>query len=143
MTTQWQPHHEPLATTVMRNATIALVVGALVAWRSHNPAMWPVSTGLALWLTFGGHLLEVWYLNWLRPRLAPSRLGGVAARVIVWLVGGIALGVGVVWSMRLSRLTQWMRPSWWMFGVIFIGVELIAHAALALRRRPSFYDGAG
>lgn len=36
---------------------------------------------------------------------------------------------------------QW--PAWWMGGAAFIGVELIAHAAIQLRGTPSFYNGRG
>jgi hypothetical protein len=34
-------------------------------------------------------------------------------------------------------------PSWWVAGIAFVAVELIAHLALLLRRRPNFYNGAG
>jgi hypothetical protein len=33
--------------------------------------------------------------------------------------------------------------AWWLAGLGFIGIELVAHLALLLRRRPNFYDGRG
>jgi hypothetical protein len=30
---------------------------------------------------------------------------------------------------------------WWAGGLVFIGLELVVHGTLALRRRPSFYRG--
>jgi energy-coupling factor transporter transmembrane protein EcfT len=140
----WPPFHERFRTTVARNTTLAIVIGGVVAWRAGRLALWPVAACAALWLTCGGHYLEVWYLDWLRPRLAPSPAVHAAARMLTWFLGGILLGMGVAATMRLFSLTHAMRrPPWWMFGVILIVAELIVHATLALRRRPSFYDGAG
>jgi energy-coupling factor transporter transmembrane protein EcfT len=142
--TSWPPYREPFASTVARNATLAVVIGGIVAWRAGTIALWPVVSAAALWLTFGGHYLEVWYLSWLRPRLTPSRVVGAAVRVIVWFLGGILLGNGVKATLRLSSLTQGTRrPAWWLFGVILVVAELLVHAMLSLRRRPNFYDGAG
>jgi len=39
------------------------------------------------------------------------------------------------------RLTHW--PAWWLAGVVFIGVELVAHTVLRARGRPSFFNGRG
>lgn len=97
-----------------------------------------------LWVSFGGHWVELWFLNWLRPRLSRSRVVQVAARVGTWFVGGVGLGLGIALTMRLSRLTRAVElPPWWVAGVAFIAVELIAHVALAARGRPDFYNGNG
>jgi hypothetical protein len=40
------------------------------------------------------------------------------------------------------RLAHW--PAWWWLGgIAFIGIELVAHLVLQLRGRPSFYNGLG
>jgi len=56
-------------------------------------ARWPIATLLVLWPSLGGHWVEVWFLNWLRPRLSVARGVQVAARVGVWFVGGIGLAI--------------------------------------------------
>jgi hypothetical protein len=85
--------------------------------------------------------VEVWFLNWLRPRLPAAWGVQVAARVGVWFVGGIGLSI----ALRLSAMAiigfwpaRW--PAWWLAGLVFIGIELMAHLALQLRGRPGFYD---
>jgi hypothetical protein len=40
-----------------------------------------------------------------------------------------------------TRLTR--SPAWWLAGIVFIGVELVAHTALQARGRPSFFNGRG
>jgi hypothetical protein len=97
-----------------------------------------------LWPSFGGHWIDLLFLNWLRPRLPAARPIQIAARVAVWLAGGIVLALGA----RVTALLILTRPlgawsTWAMAGAAFIGVELIAHAVLHFRGRPSFYNGLG
>lgn len=144
MTSTWQPYLEPLSATLSRTIGIAVVVGGIIAWRYHNLQAWPVAAGCVLWFSFGGHWVELWFLNWLRPRLSRSRVLQAAARGAVWFVGGVALGFGIAFTLQLSRLTRAAKPPpWWVAGVVFVAVELVAHMVLSLRRRPTFYSGNG
>ena len=145
MTRRWQPYKEPIRATLMRTGTIALVGGALLAraWGG-GLARWPIATLLALWPSFGGHWVELWFLNWLRPRLPDTRAAQMGARIGVWFVGGtgLALGMGLT-AMMLSdvRPAQW--PVWWVGGLAFIGIELVVQLVLQLRGHSSFYNGRG
>lgn len=145
MTSQWQPYREPLHITLARTVAIALVLGALlVRWRGGGLARWPIATLLMLWLSFGGHWVELWFLNWLRPRLSIKRGVQVGARVAVWFVGGCGLALCMdLTAMALTgfRPAQW--PAWWLGGLAFIGIELVVHLVMQLRGQPSFYDGRG
>jgi hypothetical protein len=141
---QWQPYREPIRTTLLRTIMIAVVVGGVLAqWRG-NLGRWPLATLLVLWPSFGGHWVELWFLNWLRPRLSSARAIQVGARVGVWFVGGtvLALGMGLT-AMALTGFPPAQWPPWWLGGLAFIGVELVAQLALQLRGRPSFYNGLG
>lgn len=140
----WKPYREPLSATLWRTIGIAVVGGGVLAWAFGRLREWPVLSALVLWFSFGGHWVELWFLNWLRPRISSSRGSQVAARLVVWFVGGVVLGFGVVFSMRLTSLTvRGWPPPWWVGGVVFVAVELVAHLALFLRGRPSFYGGEG
>jgi hypothetical protein len=143
MTAAWQPYREPMRTTLVRTITIALVV-ATIASRWLGWSRWPLVVLLMLWPSFGGHWVELWFLNWLRPRLPAGRGVQVTARVAVWFVGGIALAVGMALTAAAIggfRPVRW--PVLWLGGMAFIVVELVAQAALQLRGRPSFYNGRG
>jgi hypothetical protein len=143
----WQPHREPLRTTLVRTILIAVVAGTvLAAWsaRSTRPIAWPVAVVLMLWLSFGGHWVELWYLNWLRPRLPAAPTVQRVARLGTWFLGGCGLGVGMMLTAHAlggMRLAEW--PAWWIVGVVFIGLELVVHAVLQVRGRPSFFNGRG
>jgi hypothetical protein len=141
---RWQPFQEPLRITLARNGTIALVVGAALAlWRG-GLAYWPIATLLVLWPSFGGHWVELWFLNYLRPRIPAARAVQAGVRVGVWFIGGIGLAFGMrMTAMALAGFRLAHRPAWWFWGVVFIGIELAAHLVLQLRGRPSFYNGRG
>jgi hypothetical protein len=144
MTSQWKPFREPLRKTLLRNGMISIVVGFAIARFWGGLSRWPLATLLVLWPALGGHWLEVWFLNWLRPRLATARSVQVPARVAVWFVGGIgfALLMGLT-AMALSRFRPAHWPAWWLPGLAFIGIELLAHLILQLCGKPSFYNGRG
>ncbi|HEY5060937.1 MAG TPA: hypothetical protein VII52_05335 [Gemmatimonadaceae bacterium] len=140
--TDWPRYHEPLRATLTRTVAIALVAGAVLAHGWGGSARWPVASLLMLWPSFGGHWIELWFLNWLRPRLPDSRLVQVGARLAVWFVGGVGLALGMRLTARaLTGLRRTPRATWWAAGLAFIMIELVAHLALQLRGRPSFFNG--
>jgi hypothetical protein len=139
----WPPVREPFSKTLTRNVAIALVVGGALALRARSPSQLLPSSLNALWFTLGGHYVEVLFLNGLRARLPRAALAQRAARVLVWFVGGSLLFVAMTLSARLLPIRAQHWPSWWLGGALFIGVELVVHALLAIRRIPSFYDGRG
>ena len=145
MTSPWQPYREPLRTTLVRTIAIAAVAGALVTrWFGGGLARWPIATLLMLWPSFGGHWVDLWFLNWLRPRLSVARAVQVGARVAVWFVGGCCLALGMALTavaLNAFRPAHW--PAWWIGGLAFIGIELVAHGGLQVRGQPSFYTGRG
>ena len=141
---EWQPFREPLRATLTRTIGIALVGGFLLSLGRGGIARWPVATVVMLWPALGGHFLELWFLNWLRPRLPRERGVQVVARVVLWFLGGVVF-VFAMW-LTAGVLTGQMpavRPAGWNGGLAFIGIELVAQLVLHLRGLPSFYDGRG
>lgn len=144
MSTSWQPHREPLRTTLLRTIIIALVVGVIVAYCSGGRIRWPLGALFMLWFSFGGHWVELWFLNSLRPRLSSARPLQIVARVATWFVGGSVLALGMALTARvLAGILPDQWPAWWLGGAAFIGLELLVHLSLQLRGRPSFYNGRG
>jgi len=140
----WRPVREPIATTLMRTGAIALVVGAILAWRSHDLRQWPIASLLVFWPAFGGHWVEIVFLNYVRPRLPNARATQFVARLAVWFAGGVVLLAGMVLTAKLLDSTaQAHRPAWWVGGVAFIGIELIVHLILLARGKPNAYNGRG
>jgi len=144
--TDWQTFREPLRTTLTRTVTIALVAGFVLALWFGGLSRWPATTALMLWPSLGGHLIELWFLNWLRPRISAARGAQIGARLAVWFVGGIVLGLGM-WLTVVAFVGHPVRMPWvvlwWLAGLAFIVIELVPHLGLQLRGRPSFFNGRG
>jgi hypothetical protein len=144
MTSPWQPFPEAIRQTLFRTVMIAFVVGGAIALSSRKWTSWPLATLLVLWPSFGGHWVEVWFLNWLRPRVSPATVVQLATRVLVWFAGGSLLSLGM--RLTASALVPWRSPqwlTWWLGGAAFVGVELVVHLLMQLRGQPSFYNGRG
>jgi len=129
---------EPLATTLRRTIAIALVAGLVFSVATHGGLRrWPITTVIMMWPSFGGHWIELFYLNWLRGRLPAG--ARTIARLVVWFVAGCLFGIAMALTSAALNYHPVQLPAWWLAGFGFIVVELIAHLALRLRGRPSFY----
>ena len=139
------PFHEPLRRTLLRTVTIAIAVGAIIAWRIGFLRAWPIATLIVLWPSLGGHYVEIFYLNYVRLRLKPTRPTAIALRLLVWFIGGIVLALcmrGTAILLVPNRIHAPL-PIWWISGLGFIAIELIVHAVLRSRGLRNFYDGRG
>jgi hypothetical protein len=137
----WQSYEEPLYATLVRTGLIGLAVGLVTARVQHHPASWPQWTAFALWFSFGGHWVEIFFLNWLRPRLASAWWAQITGRLLTWMIGGTLLMIGArITVLSLSAQSPHLPP-WWLGGPAFVGLELFVHALPPLRGRATFYDG--
>ncbi len=137
----WRPFHEPFPITLVRTGLVGLAIGCVAALVQNQLTSWPQWTAYALWFSFGGHWVELFFLNWLRPRLPAVRWLQVLGRGLTWLVGGTLLMIGAQITV-LSLSAQSMRlPPWWLGGPVFLCVELLVHAVPQLRGQPNFYNG--
>ena len=144
MTSQQQPFQESIRKTLVRTIMIAVVVGAAIALSSRKLSNWPLAALLVLWPSFGGHWVEVWFLNWVRPHVSPNPGVQKATRILVWFAGGLLLSLGM--RLTASAFVQWHSPqwlTWWLGGAAFVGIELVMHLAMQFRGQPSFYNGRG
>ena len=142
--TNWQRYRESIYTTLLRNGAIAVIIGAALSSARGGVARWPMNTLLALWPALGGHWVELWFLNWLRPRISKTPMVQVLARLGTWFAGGVVLYLGMY--MTATALLGFKPVRWpasWIGGLAFIGLELVVHLVLWVRGRRSFYNGRG
>ena len=122
---------------------IAIIAGAVFARFQGGMARWPIATLLMLWPSFGGHWVEIGFLNRVRPRIPAARGLQLAARLGVWFAGGVCLAIGIELTAMALGFRRGLWPSWWLGGPAFIAIELVVHLVMQLRGRPSFYNGLG
>ena len=154
---RFKPYREPLLVTLARTGAIAIGVASIVTTiQLHHlpsrPAQWHQWLALLVfvaWISFGGHWLEIAYLNGIRPRIAhwpDSSL--LFLRLGVWIVGGATLFVAAAIS-RSVLLTGGPAPRPQVYAALLLGgpafiiVELIAHAFLLRAGKPSFWNRRG
>lgn len=146
--------HEPLRVTLLRTGLIAAALATAVtlsplARVADTPGGlhgWLARFLFLGWFSFGGHWVELAYLNGLRPRLshlANARL--VAVRLAVWVVGGALLLPAAVLTHRLAAVGQLpdaaiLARALALGGPLFVLIELVPHAVLQAFGRPSFWN---
>ena len=154
---RFQPYRESLLTTVARTGAIAIVVTTVICLVQFHHL--PSTSGqlyfcfgllvFVSWITFGGHWVEIAYLNGIRPRIAHWPDSSLTVlRLCVWIVGGALLFAAGLIS-RTLLLTGALPPKSQAFGALLVGgpafivVEMVAHIFLMGRGRPSFWNRRG
>jgi hypothetical protein len=143
MTSASERFEEPVRATLARTLAIAIAGGVALALSWGSLARFPAAFTLMLWPALGGHFVELWYLNALRPGLPPHRALRLAARLVVWLAGGVLLGFAMRLTARGVGVPRGPWSTWWIAALGFVAVELVAHVGLLLARRPNALDGRG
>ena len=142
---------EPFSRTVRRTGSIALVAGAAL-WiigdyrhqGTHSLVALAASVAFVLWISLGGHYVELFYLNLIRRAVPAKRWLQTLARVSIWAVGGAAL-FACAEANRQLILSGDIGDfgAVWLIGVrgsvIFVGIELIAHALLRRAGQPNIW----
>lgn len=143
MSTPWQPVAEPWRTTLLRNGSLAVALGAALSLSDRRLPMLFVGTLMALWFTLGGHFVELLFRNRLRQLIAPQPLSQAGARLVYWFVTGCLLYAGAQATGRVLTGHHFVPWHWWAGGLLFLAVELVVHLLLQLRGQPSFYNRRG
>jgi hypothetical protein len=131
---------EPFLTTLTRNTIAAGLLAFMLMFMlpRHTTFLWDyvdVFT-LAFCFTFLGHYVDA--LLWRIPEIEYGV--GRIIRTLSWFAGGLWCYIVARWLWtRYGRdLHELPRLVWG--GVFFVGLELVAHAILKARGKPSFYD---
>ena len=118
-------------------------IEAAGGWTVWSGREWLVRSISVFWISFGGHWVEICYLNFLRMKLPHSPTIEVVARVFTWYLGGSLLYFGIDATARLFQIDVLRQLTWWLAGFLFIGIELVVHSIWHQFKRGSFYDGRG
>jgi uncharacterized membrane protein len=132
---------EPLSTTVLRTFSVAALVATIISIRTQTASIWTAQFCVVLWVSFGGHWLELFYINTLKKKLPKIDW---PFRLVFWFACGVLLSfpMNLTRDMMEGNLSD--KPEWWAFGLGFIAVELLVHALfLQSRGLPSVYNCKG
>jgi hypothetical protein len=131
---------EPFLTTLTRNTVAAglLAVVVLFTLPHHAGVLWDYVDAFTLvfCFTFLGH-----YVDALLLAIPGIQVGlGRIVRPLGWFAGGLWCYVVARWLWSHYGRDPRDLPGLLWGGVFFVGLELVAQAAMKARGRPSFYD---
>lgn len=135
---------EPLRETFTRTFLIAALVATVAGFSTGSGRIWAATFSGALWFSFVGHWVELLWLESVRTRIKRERFVQFSARISYWFAWGIPLGWLSISTANFVDPTRSRRFDPISSGLSLVVVELTVHALfLAIRRRPSVYDGRG
>jgi hypothetical protein len=92
-------------------------------------------------IVFGGHWLELIFINHLKFALPKSILVLYFIRISYWFLCSIPLFFLAELIANLFSDNRVYLGHWWTFGFFYIGIQLIMHAIMYIRFKKSFYNG--
>ena len=134
---------EPFRRTLARNVAIAVSVSAMFALVRHDAKGFLPVLVLALWPSLGGHYVDMASGNGVRARVSAGPFARAVARMLIWFAGGVLLYLCMSANSRVLPIKVLPLNLWWFGGLLFIGIELVVHAIMAIRGVPSFYNRRG
>ena len=138
---------ERLLQTIIRTIITTTIIAAILIFAHIIPGYGMSKPTLfgTIWLmifciVFGGHWLEVLFINSIKFMLPQNMFFLYFVRIIYWFLCAIPLFILANWSCSLTGYNLSIG-NWWMFGFVYIGIELFMHAIMQLKQKKSFYNG--
>jgi hypothetical protein len=133
-----------LIRTLITAALIAVILLFAHVFPLHGmskPAVFSIIWLMIFCIVFGGHWLELLFINDIKFMLPQNLLLFYLTRLIYWFLCAIPLFILADWIGN-SLSHQGLRlGNWLTFGFFYIGIELFMHAIMHLRWKKSFYNG--
>lgn len=143
-----QKFPEAVVRTLIRTLITATIIAALIYFLRLFPQgqKSKLSQFEMIWLmifsiVFVGHWLELLFINYLKFALPKNMPLLYTERIVYWFVCAIPLFFIAGFIYRSFTGGSGGFANWWMFGLIYIGIELFMHAIMQAKFKKSFYNG--
>ncbi len=134
--------------TVKRTIITTTVIAIVLTWSGvfptggkSKPELFGMIWLIAFCIVFGGHWLELVFINYLKFGLPGNILLLYFVRIAYWFLCSVPLFIAANAVANLFSHTTQHLGRWWAFGLIYIGIQLLMHAIMHIRLRKSFYNG--
>jgi len=139
---------EPFIQTVIRTIVTTTIIALIIYWSQIFPSgekskltLFEMIWSAIFCIVFGGHWLELVFINRLKFALPKSISAFYFVRIAYWFFCSIPLFfVAQLIASLFSGNTVYLGH-WWTFGFFYIGIQLIMHAIMQIRFKKSFYNG--
>jgi len=140
---------EPFIQTVIRTIITTTIIAAILYWVNIIPAggkskltLFEMVWSIVFCIVFGGHWLELVFINYIKFTLPKNILLLYGIRIGYWFLCAIPLFFLVNLITGLFSHKTGYLGQWWVFGLFYIGIQLLMHAIMQIRFKKSFYNGA-
>lgn len=139
---------EPFIQTVRRTIITTTIIAIILFWAGIFPAgeinklpVFCIIWSAAFCIVFGGHWLELLFINHIKFILPKKILYLYIIRIVFWFLCSIPLfAVANLVSNLLSHKTAHLAH-WWAFGLLYICIQLLMYSIMHMRFKKSFYNG--
>jgi hypothetical protein len=136
-----EPFIQTVIRTVLTTTIIAVILYLVHLFPSGNSSkltQFEMIWSVVFCVVFGGHWLELVFINYLKFALPKNILLLYLIRIAYWFLCAIPLFFIIYNSFphKTGHLGHW-----WIFGFFYIGIELLMHGMMQLRSKKSFYNG--
>lgn len=141
---------ERFSRTIVRVAVTTTIITSFLVWsnivrdaRMHSLAAFEVVWIMVFSIVFGGHWLEVLFINYIKFQMTGANLPVLYfTRMLYWYVSAVPLFFLAGWVRYVMTDRPLHVDGWYLFGFFYIGVELFMQGIIHFRRKKSFYSGA-
>jgi len=130
--------------TIITTTVIAIALtlsGIFPTGGKSKPVLFGMIWLIAFCIVFGGHWLELVFINYLKFVLPKHILLVYFLRIVYWFLCSIPLFIIANLVANLFSHNTQHLGRWWAFGLIYIGIQLLMHSIMHIRLKKSFYNG--
>ncbi|MDB5134129.1 MAG: hypothetical protein JWP37_732 [Mucilaginibacter sp.] len=139
---------EPFIQTIIRTILTTTIIAVILYWVHLFPSggkskltQFEMIWSVVFCVVFGGHWLELVFINYLKFALPKNILLLYLIRVAYWFLCAIPLFFVMNLICNSFSHKTGHLGHWWAFGFFYIGIELLMHAIMQMRFKKSFYNG--
>jgi hypothetical protein len=140
---------ESFAQTVKRTLITTTIIAIILYFvnifphsSQSKPVVFMVTWAAVFCIVFGGHWLELMFINYIKFVLPANMLLLYFTRAIYWFISSVPLFFLAGFVAGLFSPTNRFPGTWPNFGLLYISIQLIMQAITHLRLKKSFYNGA-
>jgi hypothetical protein len=139
-----EPFIQTVRRTIITTTIIAIILylaGIFPASEINKLTVFCIIWSIAFCIVFGGHWLELLFINHIKFILPKNILSLYFIRIVFWFLCSVPLFIlANLVSNLLSHKTAHLGH-WWTFGLLYICIQLLMYAIMHMRSKKSFYNG--